>query len=99
MPPQIGSTAVPCASLSTTIGMFVTGSIMSPRIFISTSIEPSPDIRVWALLGAHPENACGRYKPAQKLSDFFADQAVGSCAGHTHLNILSQKAGARRSEI
>src|SRR5580704_744133 len=43
MPTQIGRTAVPCASLSTTMGMFVTGSIISPRIFISTSIESSPD--------------------------------------------------------
>jgi hypothetical protein len=27
--------------LSTTMGMFVTGSIISPRIFISTSIDAS----------------------------------------------------------
>jgi hypothetical protein len=35
---------VPCASFSTTMGMFVTGSIISPRIFISTSMESSPDL-------------------------------------------------------
>src|ERR1051325_3056497 len=33
--------AWPCTSLSTTMGMFVTGSIIRPRIFISTSMEAS----------------------------------------------------------
>src|SRR5579859_7542528 len=41
MPTQMGSTAVPLASFRITMGMLVTGSIISPRIFISTSIGPS----------------------------------------------------------
>src|SRR5437868_224171 len=38
MPTQIGSTASPPESFRMTIGMLVTGSIIKPRIFISTSI-------------------------------------------------------------
>src|SRR5487761_720658 len=38
MPTQMGRTADPPLSRSMTIGMLVTGSIISPRIFISTSI-------------------------------------------------------------
>ena len=37
-PTQMGSTVLPLMSLRITIGMLFTGSIMSPRIFISTSI-------------------------------------------------------------
>src|SRR5690348_2662851 len=40
-PTQIGRMAWPCTSLSTTMGMLVTGSIIRPRIFISTSMEAS----------------------------------------------------------
>src|SRR5208337_155510 len=40
-PTQIGSTVSLPTSLSNTIGMFETGSIISPRIFISTSIRTS----------------------------------------------------------
>src|SRR5437762_291650 len=40
-PTQIGRMAWPCTSFSTTMGMFVTGSIIRPRIFISTSMEAS----------------------------------------------------------
>src|SRR5258708_18279724 len=43
-PTQIGKIAWPCTSLSTTMGMFVTGSIIRPRIFISTSIDASPEL-------------------------------------------------------
>src|SRR3954469_23700904 len=38
MPTQIGKTASPARSFKTTMGMLVIGSIMRPRIFISTSI-------------------------------------------------------------
>src|SRR5438270_12691068 len=38
MPTQIGRTASPPESFRMTIGMLVTGSIIKPRIFISTSI-------------------------------------------------------------
>src|SRR5271165_691592 len=44
-PTQIGSTALPFTSFRTTIGMFVTGSIIRPRIFISTSIAALPSRR------------------------------------------------------
>ncbi len=40
-PTQMGSTVLPLTSLRITMGMLVTGSIMSPRIFISTSMTPS----------------------------------------------------------
>src|ERR1039457_344251 len=40
MPTQIGRIELPPTSFKTTIGIFVTGSIMSPRIFISTSMVP-----------------------------------------------------------
>jgi len=39
---QMGSTALPLRSFKITIGVLVTGSIMSPRIFISTSMALSP---------------------------------------------------------
>src|SRR5579864_7994472 len=42
-PTQIGSTDCPCTSFNTTIGICVTGSIIRPRIFISSSIaSPYP---------------------------------------------------------
>src|SRR5208337_2441170 len=40
-PTQMGRIACPCTSFSTTIGICVTGSIIRPRTFISTSIAPS----------------------------------------------------------
>src|SRR5215472_2831827 len=41
-PTQMGSTVLLPTSLRMTIGMLVTGSIMSPRIFISTSMDLLP---------------------------------------------------------
>src|SRR5712692_1069030 len=54
----IGRTLLPLTSFRITIGIFVTGSIIRPRIFISSSIAPPPstlhhtrqalsDQRVW----------------------------------------------------
>jgi hypothetical protein len=43
-PTQIGSTVSPPTSFSSTIGTFYTGSIISPRIFISTSIKTSKTV-------------------------------------------------------
>src|SRR5260370_26362042 len=37
----MGRMAWPCTSFSTTMGILVTGSIIRPRIFISTSMEAS----------------------------------------------------------
>src|SRR5579863_435597 len=42
MPTQIGSTVLLLMSFKMTMGMFVAGSIIRPRIFISTSIPPPP---------------------------------------------------------
>src|SRR5215831_15970838 len=41
-PTQMGRTVLPFTSFRMTMGMLVTGSIMSPRIFISTSMSPPP---------------------------------------------------------
>src|SRR5271163_1258326 len=38
MPTQMGKIAFPLVSFSTTMGMLLTGSIINPRIFISTSM-------------------------------------------------------------
>src|SRR5215472_14830266 len=38
----MGRTVLPFTSFRMTMGIFVTGSIMSPRIFISTSMSPPP---------------------------------------------------------
>ena len=45
MPTQIGITVSDATSFRTTIGMFVAGSIMSPRIRTSTSMA-SPFLRL-----------------------------------------------------
>src|SRR5258708_35556723 len=42
MPTQIGSTVLLLTSFNMTMVMFVAGSIIMPRIFISTSISPPP---------------------------------------------------------
>src|SRR5580700_675203 len=47
MPTQMGSTPLPEVSFSTTTGMLVTGSIIKPRIFTSSSMVASltsPDV-------------------------------------------------------
>src|SRR3984957_11010629 len=96
MPTQIGSTAVPCASLSTTMGMFVTGSIISPRIFISTSMGTSPDARM-------KDQTCfasaTKESPLDNSDFVLADQTVRTGARNSHCHILSQKVLPGRSEI
>src|SRR6266404_7310315 len=42
MPTQIGKMVLPCVSLRMTMGMLVTGSIIRPRMRISTSMATSP---------------------------------------------------------
>src|SRR5436309_5219370 len=71
MPTQMGSTAAPFTSLRMTIGMLVTGSIIKPRIFISTSIAPS----LGSLQGR------SRLRPAP---DPFAHQAIRPRGGHSN---------------
>src|SRR5882724_2392531 len=63
-------TALPCTSFKTTIGMFVTGSIIKPRIlistsmvssrFLSTTLRPSPQYPMWCLVDVHADQAVRR---------------------------------------
>src|SRR5690242_18463652 len=76
MPTQMGSTAAPFTSLRMTIGMLVTGSIIKPRIFISTSIAPS--------LGSLQSGS--RLRPAL---DPFAHQAVRPRGCHSNGHVLA----------
>src|SRR5882724_9585286 len=66
-------TALPCTSFKTTIGMFVTGSIIKPRIlistsmassrFVSTTLRPSPQYPMWCLVDVHADQAVRRGTP------------------------------------
>src|SRR5438552_1356571 len=76
MPTQMGSTAAPFTCLRMTIGMFVTGSIIKPRIFISTSIAPS----LGSLQGR------SHLRPAL---DRFAHQAVRPRGHHSNGHVLA----------
>src|SRR5438874_666043 len=73
----MGRTALPCTSFKTTIGMFVTGSIIKPRIFISTSMASSRFLSTTL----RPSPQC----PKWCLVDVRADQAVRR--GTLHLNV------------
>src|SRR5207247_4491031 len=65
-PTQIGRIALPCTSLRTTMGMFVTGSIIRPRIFISTSIGPSRKLA--DVLAEQTVGTCVRHSNLNVLS-------------------------------
>src|SRR5258706_5851719 len=66
----MGRTALPCTSFRTTIGMFVTGSIIKPRIlistsmassrFVSTTLRPSPQYPMWCLVDVYADQAIRR---------------------------------------
>src|SRR5205814_1227990 len=62
MPTQMGNTAAPLTSLRMTMGMLVTGSIISPRIFISTSIWPPHNHRT-----VRPTQVVGAYSVVERL--------------------------------
>src|SRR5579863_6911206 len=82
----MGSTALPLISLRMTIGMLVTGSIMRPRIFISTSMTPSQS-------SLHHS-----YDIAYTL----AHQRVGAGASHPHRKVLTHqrlRAAVRMREV
>src|ERR1700733_13272751 len=56
VPTQIGMTVSDATSFRTTIGMFVAGSIMSPRIRTSTSMDSPPAV----LLDGYANQAVGK---------------------------------------
>src|SRR5271167_2030524 len=89
MPTQIGSTLSPPWSFRITMGMLVTGSIISPRIFISTSIM-LPPVACPLILpmqdAAQPASGC--------LGDHLAQQAVGKRLCNPYTNVVSD-AGLR----
>src|SRR3990170_1778660 len=76
-PTQIGRMASPLASLRMTIGMFVTGSIIRPRILTSISMVPLFPLSDWKRslhVYIHP----------------FAHQTVRPGAGHPHCHVAAQ---------
>src|SRR2546430_11963601 len=79
----MGRTALPCTSFKTTIGMFVTGSIIKPRILISTSMVSSHFLST--TLRPSP-----RY-PMSCLVDVHADQAVRRGALHLDGYVASEQ--------
>src|ERR1019366_72701 len=88
MPTQMGSTVSESDSLRSTMGMLVTGSIMSPRILISTSIVVPPaycpvirfrDVRRKVFLVGRRLRSAGQT----------AQQAVRKCLGHKHRHIAA----------
>src|ERR1700693_6049732 len=89
MPTQMGRMAVPCVSFSTTMGMLVTGSIINPRIFISTSIAASPGSSDGTNNSYHLANS----------DHLLPHQAVGPGAGDANFEVFSHQAGARRKKI
>src|SRR5579875_3238901 len=82
-PTQIGSRASPFASLRITMGMFVEGSTIRPRIFISICTASFP----WELLPCVSKI---------HLYDGFANQAVGQASGHAHFPVA---AGGRKNRL
>src|ERR1019366_7104330 len=74
-PTQMGSTVLLPTSFRMTIGMLVTGSIISPRIFISTSIGSVP-----FLDPLHHRDRAG-------IGDALTDQRIGARPGHPYVEI------------
>src|SRR4051794_6530973 len=81
MPTQMGSTASDPGSFRITMGMLVTGSIIRPRIFISTSIVSS-----WAQF---PADSGILRRDASRLSPVHhhADEAIGKALRDLHADI------------
>src|ERR1051325_938577 len=78
-PTQMGSTVVLPTSFRMTMGILVTGSIMSPRIFISTSMRSLP-----FLIPLH-------HSSGTDTCHALADQRVGTCARHQHIQITTHQ--------
>src|SRR5690349_1912245 len=69
MPTQIGSTVLLLMSFKMTMGMFVAGSIMRPRIFISTSIPPPPPQPLHHTLTYQRIRSCARHPHVEILTN------------------------------
>src|ERR1700682_226681 len=82
----MGKTASPLVSFRITMGMLVTGSIISPRIFISTSIVAPGAISDFRL----------KSSLLRSLYHHFAQQAVGKAPGGNHGNITARCRNHRR---
>src|SRR5208282_4444196 len=89
MPTQIGSTLSPPWSFRITMGMLVTGSIISPRIFISTSIMLPPGACPFILPMQYAAQPVSGW-----LDNHIAQQAVGKCLRDPYVYVVSD-AGLR----
>src|ERR1700733_12023815 len=83
MPTQMGSTCALATSFRMTIGMFVTGSIISPRIFISTSMASLQHSAVPVAGGAARLTLC------VPSADGFSDQRIGASARDADVGVLA----------
>src|SRR6266481_9061539 len=78
----MGRTASPLLSFKITMGMLVTGSIMSPRIFISTSIVTP---------GRHIQNCSIQQLFPCSLYHHFAQEAVRKTPYDPYWNVTSDR--------
>src|SRR5215472_1315592 len=102
----MGSTALPCTSLRTTIGMLVTGSIIKPRIFISSSIVVScaafyhcATKRTIQTFSVVLLTALCRGPRSPNELGVFGKNAIGCAACNPHRNILTEQVGAGGREV
>src|ERR1039457_472986 len=78
-PTQMGSTVLLPTSFRMTIGILVTGSIMSPRIFISTSIGSVPFLDPL------------HHRDRERIGDALTNQRVGTRPRHPHIEIRTHQ--------
>src|SRR5215472_4665221 len=95
----MGKTALPFASLSTTMGMFVTGSIIRPRIFISTSIGASHWHKPQPVFESVPHPFPPRTDENSLTSDVLTQQTIRSGARHANVHVCAQQVLLQRTEI
>src|SRR3989442_1473021 len=95
MPTQIGSTVLLLTSFKMTIGMLVAGSIMRPRIFISTSIPPPPPQPLHHTLAYQRVRARARHAHIQIPSDqtFIAGSVSDESLIGRYLDVRVTRAG------
>src|ERR1700675_857256 len=84
-PTQMGSTVSLPTSLSSTIGMFETGSIISPRIFISTSIKTSK------LVPGGAPGVLARQNQRDALASHLSHQAVRKTPRNAHRHVAPSR--------
>src|SRR5260370_40762607 len=85
-PTQMGSTVSLPTSFSSTIGMFETGSIISPRIFISTSMAYLKNAISLVERWASPARQTGE-TPVSPLTRHLSHQAVREAPCNAHRNV------------